>query len=506
MMKKKQRSALQSKLPSPTRGEGSFLSSRLTSITRFLLLIALAICFGSASQSTAADRPNIVFIIADDQCYDTIGALGLTDIDTPNLDRLAKRGATFTHAYNMGSFSPAVCVASRAMLNTGRSLWQARRVFDKMDAEREAGRLWAQLLAAQGYATYMTGKWHLKADATKVFQTTRHIRAGMPQDRPTSYNRPRTGEPDVWSPSDPDQGGYWTGGKHWSEVVADDAVDFVAQARESDKPFFMYLAFNAPHDPRQSPAEYVSRYPLSRIVLPKSFQPDYPYQNEIGCGPSLRDEKLAPFPRTEHAVKVHRQEYYAIITHLDAQVGRILDALDRSGKADNTWIIYTADHGLAVGRHGLFGKQNMYDHSLRVPFLIAGPGVTSGSKPSAPIYLQDAMATTLELAGVARPEHVYFRSVLPHLRGDKQAKVRDTIFGAYLSLQRAVIHDGWKLIVYPKADVVRLYHLSDDPDELHDLAGDPKQTERKRDLAKRLQGEQRQLEDPLDLAAQLSKL
>jgi choline-sulfatase len=361
------------------------------------------------------------------------------------------------------------------------------------------------MMAGAGYATYFTGKWHIKADATKAFDVTKDIRAGMPKDTPQGYNRPLAGQPDPWSPSDPKFGGFWEGGKHWSEVVGDNAIEFLGAAKQGTKPFFMYIAFNAPHDPRQSPKEYVDRYPLDRIAVPKNFLPEYPFKDAIGCGPSLRDEKLGPFPRTEHAVKVHRQEYYAIITHMDAQIGRILDALEKTGQADNTWIFFTADHGLAIGHHGLFGKQNMYDHSLRVPFLVAGPGVKAGAKLDAPIYLQDAMATALDLAGVPKPEQVEFHSLFPLLRGEKSPAARDAIYGAYLALQRAVIHDGWKLIAYPKAKTIRLYHLADDPGETRDFAADPAHAERRRALFQRLLAMQKELGDKLDLAVAFPK-
>jgi choline-sulfatase len=270
------------------------------------------------------------------------------------------------------------------------------------------------------------------------------------------------------------------------------------------------VAFNAPHDPRQSPQEYVDRYPLSRMGLPKNFLPEYPFTEAMGCTASLRDEHLAPFPRTEHAVKVQRGEYYAIITHLDTQVGRILDTIESTGESANTWIFFTSDHGLAVGHHGLFGKQNMYDHSLRVPFIVVGPKVQAGKRIDAPIYLQDAMPTALELGGANIPDHVEFQSLLPYLAGagagEKEVARRDLIYGAYTAQQRAVIHDGWKLIVYPDAPVARLYDLDADPQEMHDLASDPKQAERKGALLLKLQDEQRRLEDGLDLTPILSKL
>ena len=362
------------------------------------------------------------------------------------------------------------------------------------------------MMSRAGYETYFTGKWHIQAKAELAFDVTKDIRAGMPKDTPQAYNRPLEGKPDPWSPSDTELGGFWQGGKHWSEVVGDNTIAFLGAAKEQAKPFFMYIAFNAPHDPRQSPQEYIDKYPLDRIVVPENFLPEYPHKDAIGCGPGLRDEKLAPFPRSEYAVKVHRQEYYAIITHLDAQIGRILDALENSGQAENTWIFFTADHGLAAGHHGLMGKQNMYDHSLRVPFLVKGPGVKAGAKIDAPIYLQDAMATALDLAGAPKEEQVEFHSLLPLLRGEKSPAARESIYGAYLQLQRAVIHDGWKLILYPEAKVARLYHLDEDPGEMTDLGNDPAQAQRKSELFKRLLVLQKDLADPLDLVSAFPEL
>lgn len=439
-----------------------------------------------------AERPNVLFLYSDDQSYETVRAFGHTDIDTPNLDRLVARGTTFTHTYNMGAWHGAVCVASRTMLVTGKTVWRAKAAEQNL----KAARLWPQRMAAQGYETYFSGKWHIQADASKAFDHSINIRPGMPGARPEGYNRPISGKPDPWSPSDPKFGGFWQGGKHWSEVLGDDGIGFIEQAAKSDKPFFMYLAFNAPHDPRQSPKEYVDCYPLDRIKVPQNFLPEYPQKEAMGAGKGLRDEKLAPFPRDHSAVKVNRQEYYAIISHMDAQIGRILDALEKSGKADNTWIFFTSDHGLACGHHGLMGKQNMYDHSLRVPFIVTGPGVKAGAKIDAPIHLQDAMATALDLAG-ADLEGVEFQSVRPILAGE--SKGLDAVYAAYMDVQRAVTHDGWKLILYPKAQVAKLYHLSEDPQEMKDLAAEPAMADRKKALFAKFRELQQRYDDKLNL-------
>ena len=463
------------------------------------VLLILAAALASVLSVHAKKKPNVLFIFADDQCFETVGGLGLTDIETPNLDRLMDAGTTFTRAYNMGSWSPAVCVASRHMLNTGRFLWHAQQASNKAEAEREAGRFWSENMKKAGYDTYFTGKWHVQASADKCFNVARNVRGGMPRQTSAGYNRPLPGKPDPWSPSDPKFGGFWAGGKHWSEVVADDGIDFLDSAKKSEKPFFAYLAFNAVHDPRQSPKDFIEKYPLDRIKVPQNFLPMYPYKDKIGCRHGLRDEKLGPMPRTEHAVKVHRQEYYAIVTHMDVQIGRILAGLKKSGMGDDTYIFFSADHGLGVGHHGLFGKQNLYEHSTRVPFIVSGPDVPKGKRVAAPVYLQDVMASSLEIAGVDKPEHVQFHSVLPLARGETKKSNYDAIYGAYLSVQRSVTVKDKKLLLYPKVPVARLYDIGADPMEMKDLAEDEANKPLMQKLFARLLKLQKETGDKLDL-------
>ncbi|ELP31557.1 sulfatase-like hydrolase/transferase [Rhodopirellula baltica] len=455
----------------------------------------------SASQAFADERPNIIFIFADDLCFDSIAELGNKEVETPNLDRLAREGTSFNHAYNMGSWSGAVCLASRTMLNSGRFVWQAQEIYNQSERERQEGRWWGEMMKAAGYRTYMTGKWHCRASAEKSFDVVRDTRPGMPKDFPEGYNRPIEGQPDPWSPSDPKWGGFWEGGTHWSEVIANHSDDFFADAAKHDQPTFMYLAFNATHDPRQAPQEYLDKYPAENILVPANYQPLHPYAEEIGCGRNLRDERLAPFPRTEYAVRVHRREYYALLTHMDAMIGRILDSVEASGKADNTWIFFTADHGLAVGQHGLLGKQNPYDHSVRVPFLVKGPGVEAGGRVEEPVYLQDVMPTTLELAKVEKPEHVDFNSVLPLMDGG--VTPYPAIYGAYLNLQRSIRTPEHKLIVFPKAKTVELFDMRNDPGEQTNLATNPAMQPIVKHLFEQLQGLQEDLGDTLELTDDL---
>jgi arylsulfatase A-like enzyme len=279
-------------------------------------------------------------------------------------------------------------------------------------------------------------------------------------------------------------------------------LDFIDDASNSDDPFFMYLAFNAPHDPRQSPKSFLDQYPIENISLPENWLPEYPNKEAIGNPKTLRDEALAPFPRTPYAIKTHIREYYAIITHLDQQIGEILAALKKSGKDKNTYIFFTGDHGLSVGRHGLLGKQNMFDHSIRVPLLMVGPDIPKKYKIDQEVYLQDIMATSLELANVKPTNTIEFNSLLSTAKGTSQEKIyKNGIYGAYIDYQRMIRKDGFKLIVYPKIKKTVLFDLKNDPLEINDLSTNVSYLKKKTDLFTGLLSLQKKFGDPLDLSS-----
>lgn len=474
---------------------------KTASLFRFSLIILSVLSFISCNEEPKSfEPPNILFIFADDQTYQGINSLGNPELITPNLDGLVESGVTFTHAYNMGAWGGAVCVASRAMLNSGKMLFRAKVANDtKYDGFLENRMFWSQLLEDQGYDTYMSGKWHVSVDAKKIFNTVGNVRAGMPKTVPESYNRPASVSDKTWLPWHTKYGGYWEGGTHWSEVVANEAIGFIDSSLKSENPFFMYLAFNAPHDPRQSPKEFVDLYPINKVSLPESFLEEYPYKVEMGCPPGLRDEMLAPFPRTPYSVKVHLQEYYAIISHMDYHIGRIIEHLKETGQDNNTYIVFSADHGLGCGKHGLLGKQNMYDHSMRVPLIIAGPDIPENKRIDIQVYLQDLMATTLDIAGVQKPEYVDFNSLMPAIRSEKKDSYYDNIFGSYMNKQRMIRNEKYKLIFYPEAAVYRLYDMENDPEELNDIALQKGSLPIIKDLSYKIRQLQREQGDTLNL-------
>jgi arylsulfatase A-like enzyme len=398
--------------------------------------------------------PNVLILFSDDQRADTIAALGNPHIRTPNLDRLARRGTALTRAYCMGAMQGAVCVPSRAMLLSGRTLF-------RVPMNLEGVVTWPEMFARAGYRTFITGKWHnQQVSALRCFTLGKGVffgGMGDPYKLPVADLAP---ERKLVNKR--------LSGQHSVALFADSAIEFLQSHKGRKQPFLAYVAFNLPHDPRVAPPEYHAPYNANKPPLPPNFLPQHPFDNgEMVC----RDEKLAPWPRTPDVVRQHLADYYAAITYLDAQVGRILDALRDAGLEDNTIVVFAGDSGLAVGSHGLFGKQSVYDHSMRAPLIIAGPGVPHNQKRDGLCYLLDVLPTLGALAGVAGPEGSEGRNLVPLMEG--KAAGREALLLAYREVQRAVCEQRWKLIVYPQINHRQLFDLAADPHETRDLAGDP---------------------------------
>lgn len=406
----------------------------------------------------AGNRPNILFLFADDQRADTIGAHGNSHIQTPHLDQLAAEGFSFRRNYCAGSFSGAVCVASRAMLMTGRH-WMNLPANRPASNWGDAPVLPALLADQAGYQAFIVGKWHNgRGTLQRAFSQGRSVyMGGMANHADFAVQDLVGGELSAKR----DAGGFS------SEVFADEAIQFIRNAG-SEQPFFLYVAFMAPHDPRNPPAAYRQRYYERRPPLPANFLPQHPFVNAPQAT-SGRDESLAPWPRTKQVISDQLCEYYGLVTHLDAQVGRVLAALEESAHAENTIVIYTADHGLAMGSHGLLGKQNVYEQSMRCPLILRGPGVPQGQSSESLTYVHDLFATVCELSGVAIPKGIDSKSLTPVMQGDSKT-VRESLFLPFQDNQRTVRDGRWKLHVYPKINHRLLFDLVNDPHEMNNLA------------------------------------
>ena len=456
-------------------------ASRTGMRMRLLALILVLICGGCATISTR--RPNVLFLFADDQRADTISALGNPHIDTPNLDRLARSGFAFSRAYNMGSQVPAVCIPSRAMLLTGRGLFSATRG-ESAEIPRDH-RMWPEVFRAAGYRTIGIGKWHNdRASFNRAFRSGGPVFFGgmMDHARLPVHGYRRSGK---YTAKNGRQAH-----KHSSELFADAAISQIRTNRY--RPFAMYVAFTVPHDPRMAPKGYESRYSAEALPLPANFMAKHPFDNgEM----EVRDEMLMGWPRSAKTIREELAAYYASITHLDAQIGRILSALKETGLADNTIVVYSADSGLALGSHGLLGKQNLYEHTVRVPLILSGPGIPAGQSPAL-CYLYDVYPTLCELAHLPWPPAVEGKSLAPIMRGEQDG-IRDSILCAYRDVQRSVSDERWKLITYPKARRVQLFDLASDPHELNDVSERADHENRVADMTRQLISLQGQVNDPL---------
>lgn len=449
------------------------------------------------------NRPNIVMILADDQRFNTIHALGNPDIQTPNLDRLVKEGTAFTHAHIPGGTSGAVCMPSRAMINSGKTLFHLYRSGEQIPEDHIT---MGQCFKENGYRTIGIGKWHNgTASYARSFSDGDEIFFGGMWDHwnvPVNAYHPdgkyenvvRT-TPDFFHANHPMDtiAERITAGKHSTELFTDAAIRFIEQPHE--EPFFLYTALLAPHDPRTMPQRFRTMYDPAAISLPANFAADH---FDFGINPKVgedRDENLAAHPRTETEIRQHIADYYAMISHIDEQVGRLLTALEKSGQLENTIIVYTGDNGLAVGCHGLMGKQNLYEHSIRVPLILRGPGILPDTRRSGYVYLMDIYPTLCDLCGISVPASVEGKSFLPLLKAD-DACTRPYLYLAYTHLIRAIKDDRFKLISYRlQPEETQLFDLMQDPDEIHNLYHDPAYQEVRASLEALLLSERDHCED-----------
>lgn len=426
------------------------------------LIVLVSILFLSSCLTTKQDKvvekkkPNILFLFADDQRAGTIRALGNQEISTPNIDKLVNAGVSFDNAYIMGSSSSAVCSPSRAMLMTGRNLYGIDQQKGQSNIS-EANETLPETLRKAGYESFGTGKQHNGKEVfARGFSDGDEIFFGGMADQwnVPVYHFDSAGKYDKKMPYIKNPGinnlieykencDHMMSGKHSSELFSDATIEFLKR-HNTEKPFFAYVSFTAPHDPRTMPKEYEEMYDTAKISMPPNFLPNHPW--DFGEY-KIRDEVLAQFPRTIPEVKTNLRDYYASITHLDAQIGRIIDALKKSGEYENTIIIYSGDNGVAIGQHGLFGKQNLYEHSINVPLIISGPNIPKNQRNAALCYLYDVFPTICDLLHIEAPKTVQGKSFVSSLKENNKPHRESMIYG-YKEYMRGYRKGDYKLIEY----------------------------------------------------------
>jgi len=342
-------------------------------------------------------RPNILFLFADDQRADTIAAWGNSHIRTPNLDRLVRQGYSFRNNYNMGGNSGAVCIPSRAMVNSGKAYFRIRN-------DLEGVRILPEILRANGYVTFATGKWHNKRPSwLRGFERGKAVFFGG------MANHLKVPLEDLLP--DGTLGNDRTGGFS-SEVFADAAIEFL-RTYDGDKPFYAYVAFTAPHDPRMPPMKYREMYYQERPLLPRNFMPQHPFN--LGPTLTLRDEQLAPWPRTKEVVSDQLAEYYGMITHLDEQIGRVLQSTRRTltSSTPPTTAWPSAATACSASRASTSTARSVRSSSSvrtfpRASPLLRSPTSTTSSLPCSrwPAY----RCPTTSTAGISRPSGAARRS------------------------------------------------------------------------------------------------
>ncbi len=470
----------------------------MTTMQKILQLIALLAIIVAPGSALSA-KPNLLFILVDDQSPEDLKMYNpQSTLQTPHLDKLAAQGMVFEGAYHMGSFSGAVCMPSRHMIMSGRTVWHLPPA--PWGAKTSPPALEQQTIPAvfnrAGYATMRTCKMGNSYEAANKLFTVRK----------DATKRGGTDE----------SGSTWHG---------DQVMNYLAEreSTQDEKPFLIYYGFSHPHDERDGRPELLAKYGATNHLDPNnppslhSLQPPLPANHLLKhpfdtTDSGVRDEVAVSGVwkrRDEASIRNEIGRQYACSENIDIQIGRVLKKLEEMGEIENTYIIYTADHGMSIGRHGLMGKQNLYQHTWRVPFIVKGPGIKAGSRVEGNIYLLDVLSTLCDLADVKAPETSEGLSFKPVLRGQKQL-MRDVVYGAYSGGgkpgMRTVKQGDWKLIRYESAErsvnETQLFNLAENPDELlpehgkPNLAKDPKHSEKLKEMQALLLSEMRRLEDP----------
>lgn len=468
-------------------------------------LSLLVSCQSSKKKPEIKEKPNILFLFTDDQRFNTIHALGNEEIITPNLDNLVQNGTTFENAYIMGSYSGAVSMPSRAMLLTGRNLNSLERHGRAIPDDH---RLIGATLQQNGFNCFGTGKWHNgKAAFNRCFNQGKDIFFGGMDDHWNTplFNYDSTGEyedsryktesPCCRNDLDTLEGSHLYSGVHSTDIFSDAVIDYLDEYN-SNSPFFIYCSYMAPHDPRTLPQKYLDMYDTANISLPPNFMPEHPFDNGQLV---IRDEELADKPRKKSEIKIHIRDYYAMITHIDDRIGDIIQKLDQTGQLENTIIIFSGDNGLAVGQHGLMGKQNLYEHSIHVPLVFSGAGIEKGAKRSGCVYLFDIYPTICEMLDFKIPSSVQGKSFYNAFDNPKTA-TRPLMYYGYKSFQRALRKDDYKLILYHVngENTTQLFNINTDPWEMNNLANEAKHKDKLQQLKKEMVQQAVEFNDTID--------
>ena len=418
---------------------------------------------------------NVLVLMSDEHNRNAMGAYGHPVIQTPNLDALAARGTRFTNAY-CGS---PICVPSRSTFATGRYAHDIL-AWDNASPYTGEPRSWAHRTSEAGYRTLSIGKLHYRAEEDNT---------GFPERRIPMYvingvgdlrgNLLREPQPlrRIARTKLVDVGAGESEYNRYDDAISRDAVDFLrSEAGGSERPWVAYVSFVAPHFPLIAPQKYIDMYPPESVILPKQYalseRPHHPVLDALRAAFDVADEF------DEITLRRAIGAYYALCTFMDDRVGSVLDALEASGCAEDTLVLYTSDHGDQIGEHGLWWKYTMYEGSVGVPLLLAGPGIPENNVVTAPVSLVDVYPTIVDALHLpVAPDESDLRgeSLLPLARGERVDE--RNIFAEYHAMGSItgmfMLRSGRYKFVYYAGYEAQLFDLESDPGELRDLAADP---------------------------------
>ena len=473
-------------------------------------------------------HPNILVIMSDDHAAHAISAYGSRLNMTPQIDRIAREGMLFANCF----CTNGICAPSRAVILTGRYSHQ-NGVRDNAVAFDGTQSTFPKLLQGAGYQTALIGKWHLKSDPTGFDYWT--ILPGQGQ-----YYNPDLIEMGM----ERRQEGYVT------DILTDLAVDFLEKGRDRTRPFLLMLHHKAPHRSWQPAPRHLNLYDEADIPVPQTLFDDYSgrsraaFEQEMSVKDHFREEadlKMGPAPermnqeqkelweraygpkRTAYLeeqpegrelvlwkYRRYMEDYLGCIAAVDESVGRVLDALERSGAAENTLVVYTSDQGFFLGDHGWYDKRFMYEESLRMPLLVKLPGLIAAGTVNDELVLNlDFGPTFLDLAGIPVPPEMQGRSLASLFFGQKVEDWRKAIYYHYYeypAVHMVKRHYGirtrqFKLIhFYHDIDAWDLYDLEKDPEELSSVYEDPAYLETRQELTAELRKLQASYGDSPELA------
>ena len=423
---------------------------------------------------------NIVFLFSDEHAGGVMGNSGHPVVQTPHLDRLAEQSYTFDNAY----CNSPICTPSRLSLLTGRyphqiGAWDLGAIADRQYET------WGDCLGAAGYETVLCGRTHFNGDDRLLGFSDRLLDdlsrwrkpTGRPPRRTPDERRGSNSHVSECGPGDHEHTQY-------DSSVANLAVDFLRKKVESadDKPFLLYCGFMHPHFPLIAPPEFYALYDPDALELPATWNESLEFQHPI-----IQHHRWAwrnDIPPPEATVRCALAAYYALVSALDAQIGRILEVIDTSPLSENTVVIYTSDHGEMAGHHGIWQKQCFYEPAVKVPLMLRMPRGETG-RVAQNVSLVDVLPTLLEIAGTEIPADLPGESLLGMAR-QQANETRRAVFSEYhhsgmLNAGFMLKRGDYKLCHYVGSEP-QLFNVAADPLENDDLASKPAYATRRNEL------------------------